>query len=77
MTKIKYPPGKNPNSLKNLQAGYGAKPRGFDSEEKKRRSLTVTDTGWEGMKLVIAEYGCKSVSEFMEKVGRGQLDLSA
>ena len=73
----KYPRGKNPNSLANLTLGYGAKPKGFDSEEKKRRYLTVTDTGWEGMKSFVSQYGCKSVSEFMEKVGRGQLDISA
>ena len=75
MAETKYPIGKNPNSLKNLEAGYGGKPRGFDSEEKKRRSLSVTETGWQGTQSAIKKYGCKSVSEFLEKFGRGQFDL--
>ncbi len=77
MTQRKYPPGKNPNSLANLKPGQGTKPRGFNCEEKKRRNLSVTETGWQGTQSAIKQYGCKSVSEFLEKFGRGQLDLSA
>ena len=75
MSEAKYPKGKNPNSLANLKLGYGGRPKGFESEGKKRRSLSVTETGWEGTQLAIKKYGCKSVSEFLEKFGRGQLDL--
>lgn len=75
MSKAEYPQGKNPNSLANLKLGRGKRPRGFDKEDKKQRSLSVTDTGWQGMKLLSKRYGCKSVSEFMEKAGRGLLDL--
>ncbi len=74
MSRTKYPPGKNPNSLANLKLG-GGRNKGYESEDKKRRHLTVTDTGWEGAKLFIKQYGCKTVSEFLEKAGRGQLDL--
>ena len=77
MSTTKYSPGKNPNSLANLKLGQGTKPRGFDCEEKKRRNLSVTETGWQGTQSVVKQYGCKSVSEFLEKLGRGQLDLSA
>ena len=76
MTKTNYARGENPNSLANLKPGYGTKPRGFNSEEKKRRNLSVTETGWKGTQLTAREYGCKSVSEFLEKLGRGEIDLS-
>ena len=73
----KYTKGRNPNSLANLQPGKGRKPKGFDGAEKKRRSLTVSDDGWEGILPIIEEVGCSSVSEFLEKLGRGQLKISA
>ena len=76
MSKSQYSPGQNPKSLANLNLGRGKKPRGFGNEDKKQRSLSVTDTGWQGMKLLSKRYGCKSVSEFMEKAGRGLLDLN-
>ncbi len=76
MSKTKYPLGKNPNSLANLKLGQGTKPKGFNSEDKKRRYLTVTETGWQGSQMAAQEYGCKSVSEFLEKWGRGEIDLS-
>ena len=75
MTKTKYSQGKNPNSLANLKLGYGGRNKAYGSENKKRRHLTVTDTGWEGAQVFIKQYGCKTVSEFLEKAGRGQLDL--
>ncbi len=75
MSKMSYSQGENPKSLANLKLGRGKKPRGFDNEDKKQRSLSVTDTGWQGMKLLSKQYGCKSVSEFMEKAGRGLLSL--
>ena len=75
MSTKNYAPGKNPNSLANLTYREG-RPRLFD-EEKKRRNLSVTEKGWKGLKSVADELGCKSVSEFLEKVGRGQVKVSA
>ena len=75
--KQKYHKGKHPNSLANLQPGSGGRPKGYLSQEKKRRHLTVTDAGWEGVKPVIKQFGCSSVSEFLEKLGRGEIKLSA
>jgi len=75
MSKSEYSQGQNPKSLANLKLGRGKKPRGFEQEDKKQRSVSVTDTGWQGIKLLSKRYGCKSVSEFMEKAGRGMLSL--
>ena len=73
----KYLPGQHPNSLANLRPGSGGRPKGYLSEEKKRRNLTVTDAGWEGVQPVIKKLGCSSVSEFLEKLGRGEIKISA
>ncbi len=76
--KQKYSKGKHPNSLANLHPGSGGgRPKGYLSQEKKRRNLTVTDAGWEGVKPVIKQLGCSSVSEFLEKLGRGEIKISA
>lgn len=64
--KQKYPQGKHPNSLANLHPGSGdGRPKGYLSQEKKRRDLSVTDAGWEGVKPVIKQFGCSRVSEFI------------
>ena len=76
MARKKYAPGHHPSSLKNLTY-HGGRPKAFDEEEKKKRYLTVTETGWEGLKPIIREIGCSSISEFLEKVGRGQVKVSA
>ncbi len=63
--------GHHYNSLANLQ------PRAKTySEEKKRRTLTVTDSGWTGAVEVIEAAGCSSVSEFMERLGRGEVKIA-
>ena len=66
MTDNNYSLGKHPNSLANLNY-RGGRPKTFDSS-KKRRSVSVTEEGWEGLQPVIEELGCKSVSDFLEKV---------
>lgn len=71
----KYPQGKHPNSLANLSPGKGGRPKGYAGVEKKRRSLTVSDDGWVGLQPVIKELGCTSVSDFLEKLGRGQVEI--
>ncbi len=61
----------HPNSLANLTG----RPRAYINEQKKRRSLSITDTGWEGAQPIVRQAGCSSVSEFIEKLGRGQIDF--
>jgi len=73
MTEKRYIKGKHPNSLANLNY-RGGRPKTFGSK-KKQRTLTVTEEGWEGLKPLMEKLECKSVSEFLEKAGRGLLDI--
>ena len=73
MTNKKYERGKHPSSLANLNY-RGGRPKTFKTK-KKQRTLTVTEEGWEGLQPVIEALGCKSVSDFLEKVGRGLLEF--
>ena len=43
-------------------------------EAKKRRELLATDEGWAGLKGLAASHGL-SVSEMIERLGRGTLSL--
>jgi hypothetical protein len=56
----------NPRSLANLKPGsepeYG--------EVKKRRTIAVTDTSYQGLQELANHCGC-SVSEYLERLGRG------
>ena len=60
----------NPKSLANLM--HEGRPPAFD-EEKKRRTLTVTESGWEGTMAIAKELGCRGISELIESIGRNQL----
>jgi hypothetical protein len=60
----------NPKSLENLR--HEGRPPAFE-EEKKRRTLTVTDSGWDGAMAVAKGLECRGVSELLELIGRGQL----
>ena len=62
----------NPRSLENLRKD-GRTPD-YD-EPKKKRELTVTDTGWDSAKQVIKAAGFTSVSQFLEELGRGNVSL--
>ena len=62
----------HPNKIANLSG----RPKAYLNEVKKRRNLTVTETGWQGSQPIIRKLGCASVSEFIEKLGRGQIDFS-
>lgn len=75
MAKTRFKPGEHPNSQANLTYHEG-RPLSF-GVEKKKRNLTVTEEGWEGLQSVVKDLGCESVSEFLEKVGRGQVKVSA
>jgi len=60
----------NPKSLENLT--HDGRPQTYE-EPKKRRYLSVTETGWSGAQSAIATIGCKGgVSEFLERLGRGE-----
>lgn len=69
---VKYAPGQHPNSQINLEL-RGRKPD--YGEHKKRRFLTVTEEGWQGSKAVADQAGCASISDLIEKLGRGELKL--
>lgn len=45
-------------------------------EAKKRREMLATDEGWAGLKVLAAAQGL-SVSELIERLGRGTLSLGA
>jgi hypothetical protein len=62
----------NPKSLENLEK-RGRTPD-WD-EEKKRRYLSVTDPGFDGSLRVARSLGCVSVSDLIEKIGRGAIAL--
>ena len=57
------------NSLANLSG----RPKAYLDEAKKDANLT--ETGWQGTQPIIRKLGCASVSEFIEKLGRGQIDF--
>ncbi len=72
MQEKKVKPGKHPNSLKNLKLG-GNKLR--YEQPKKRRCISLTDEGWDKCRQLIKQNFDLSVSEFMEQLGRGEIDL--
>ena len=66
----------NPKSLANLEKGRllkSSKPR-YD-EAKKRRHLTVTETGWKAIKEKAEKELGLSVSEMLERIARGEYEL--
>ena len=71
--QTKYAHGKNPNSLANLKKSEG-RPTQYGTE-KKRRNVSVTCEGWEGIGELAQKYGCSNKSEFLEKLGRGIIKL--
>jgi hypothetical protein len=71
----KHAHGKHPNTLANLTYHEG-RPLAF-GEAKKRRNLSVTEEAWIGLQPIVEELGCNSVSDLLEKLGRGVVKLSA
>lgn len=65
--------GQHPNSLANLQ--HGGRPSVFE-EKKKVRAVSVTQQGWNGISQMAEQYGCSSISEFLEKLGRGEVKIA-
>ncbi len=70
--KAKYEVGKNPASLANLSRDGRPKSEEVYGEPKRRRTLTVTDSGWEATTVLVKSLGFSSVSEFLEEYGRRQ-----
>lgn len=63
----------HPNTLANLTYHEGRKP--LFGTKKKGRRLSVTEEGWEGTAQVAQALGCRSVSDFLEKIGRGEVKV--
>jgi hypothetical protein len=73
MSEQKYSHGQHPNSLSNLTYHQGRK---TDFEQRKKtRGVSLTDEGWENMKSLAREHGCSSVSDFLEKIARGIMEV--
>jgi predicted GIY-YIG superfamily endonuclease len=68
-----FKPTLNKNPLDNLI--HEGRPTIY-SQPKKQRYLSVTNEGWEGTKLLVKKLGCTSISDFVEKLGRGHFDLT-
>jgi hypothetical protein len=43
---------------------------------KQRCTVTVTELGWAGAKEAALKAGCQSISELLERLGRGELSIS-
>ena len=69
----KHKQGKHPNSLKNLTYHEGRKTK--YGENKSKRGVTLTDEGWEGIRNLAIKHGCSSASDFLEKIGRGLMEV--
>ena len=74
-TGKKYAPGTNPQSLANLTYHEGRK-CDFKTP-KKQHTITVTDEAWTRLKSLAAETGCASVSDLLEKITRGIVEIPA
>lgn len=73
-TKTKtYKPGEHPNSQANLNRE--GRPKTYGTE-KKQRYLSVTEEGWEGAQAAARASGFSSLSDLIEKLGRGDVTLS-
>ena len=70
----KYRPGYHPNSLANLTSKTGRKPE-FGAR-KKTRGVTLTDEAWEKLQLLASEHSCSSVSDLVERISRGLVEIS-
>jgi hypothetical protein len=69
--KSSYKPGEHPRSQENLI--HEGRPSLYE-ENKKRREVLATETGWEGFKQIARELGL-SASELVEQIGRRRLTV--
>lgn len=69
-----YKRGEHPNSQKNLSN----KGRGLQYGQKKApHMIRVTKDGWEGVSKQIEKLGERSLSDFVERLGRGHIEVLA
>jgi len=73
-SKSKYAPGEHPNS----QANLTNRGRGLEYGQKKEpHMIRVTDDGWKGISRQIEKLGERSLSDFIERLGRGHIEIVA
>lgn len=70
-TKV-YKPGEHPHSQANLNRE--GRPKTYGTE-KKQRYLSITQEGWEGAQDAARASGFSSLSDLIEKLGRGDVTL--
>ncbi|MEL7502966.1 MAG: M23 family metallopeptidase [Cyanobacteria bacterium J06554_6] len=51
------------------------KPPPYRAEPKRRCTVTVTEVGWFGAKAAAESVGCASLSDMLERLGRGELAI--
>jgi hypothetical protein len=44
-------------------------------ETKNIHQVTITPTGWDGLKQLAAAAGCRSISDLLERLGRGESEV--
>lgn len=44
-------------------------------ESKTERKLRVTDTGWEGARMIASEHDCPGIGELVERIARRELEV--
>lgn len=66
-----YGRGEHPRSRENLRPR-----RETYGETKKIRKLTITETGWQGLKEIASELEVSSISDLLEKIGRKELSIA-
>ncbi len=71
-----YAHGKHPHTLANLIHEGRPSSEEVYGEPKKKRTLTVTESGWQGLVEASKATGCNSVSEFLELIGRKQAQFT-
>jgi hypothetical protein len=67
--------GQHPNSQKNLIHTGRPSSEELYGEPTGNRTVTVTASGWDGVKRYVKEAGYRSPSEFLELLGRGLLSI--
>ncbi len=75
-TARKHKQGKHPNSLRNLIPGVSGSGRKTQyGSKKKKRGIYLTDESFTNLTFLAKKYGCSSVSDLLEKFGRGIIPL--
>ena len=69
--------GQHPNSQKNLTHAGRPSSEAIYGEPTKNRTVTVTESGWEGFRGLVKSAGYRSPSEFLELLGRGVISIPA